>query len=200
MREQLASTANFTSWPEPPDPAWDDRAAHEAASDRNGHDGPERRHDAAVADITSAMADSRRISFVVGGLLTANITGAAIAVSAFLGHGHQAASWAAVLLVPVMLSWLVAAISMITGEAAIASSLGELRRVTGAPVDLSAPWISLGVRPMAKDGIDWDHVVMLIAAANRYHARARLALSWAVITTVGFFLWLVLSLVIGAVS
>lgn len=134
-----------------------------------------------------------------GGLLTADVTGAAIAVSALLSHGYVVSLWAAGLLVPVILSWLITAMLMTLGERSVAGALGELRRVTGAPVDLSAPWRSPGVTPLADWDREWDYIVLLIAAANLHHARSRLALSWAVITTAGFLLWLALSLAIGAV-
>jgi hypothetical protein len=192
MRDHLVSTANFASWPEP---RWDNEEDNEPPPD-----GQERGRAAAAAKITSAMSDSRRLFLISGGLLTADVTGAAVAVSAFLSHGHSVALWAAGLLVPVILSWFIAALLMTLGEQAVAGSLGELRRVTGAPVDLSAPWRSLGVTPMAESDISWEHIVLLIGAATLHHARSRLALRWAIITTVGFLLWLVLSLAMAAVS
>jgi hypothetical protein len=192
MRDHLVSTANFASWPEP---RWDNEEDNEPPPD-----GQERGRAAAAAKITSAMSDSRRLFLISGGLLTADVTGAAVAVSAFLSHGHSVALWAAGLLVPVILSWFIAALLMTLGEQAVAGSLGELRRVTGAPVDLSAPWRSLGVTPMAESDIAWEHIVLLIGAATLHHARSRLALSWAIITTVGFMLWLALSLAMAAVS
>ncbi|HEX6452654.1 MAG TPA: hypothetical protein VF060_24740 [Trebonia sp.] len=146
------------------------------------------------------MSDSRRLFLVSGGLLTADVTGAAVAVSALLSHGHDVALWAAALLLPVILSWFIAALLMALGEQAVASSLGELRRVSGAPVDPSAPWRSMGVTPMADPDIAWEHIVLLIGTATLHHARSRLALRWAIITTVGFFLWLTLSLAIAAAS
>jgi hypothetical protein len=192
MRDHLVSTANFASWPEP---RWDNEEDNEPPPD-----GQERGRAAAAAKITSTMSDSRRLFLISGGLLTADVTGAAVAVSAFLSHGHSVALWAAGLLVPVILSWFIAALLMTLGEQAVAGSLGELRRVTGAPVDLSAPWRSLGVTPMADSDISWEHIVLLIGAATLHHARSRLALRWAIITTVGFLLWLVLSLAMAAVS
>jgi hypothetical protein len=191
MRDHLVSTANFASWSEPP---WDN-AENNEPSDSQG-----RCRAAAASEIISAMSDSRRLSLVSGGLLTADVTGAAVAVSAFLSHGHDVALWAAVLLVPVILSWFIAALLMALGEQAVAGSLGELRRVSGAPVDPSAPWRSLGVAPMADPDIAWEHIVLLIGTATLHHARSRLALRWAIITTVGFFLWLTLSLAIAAAS
>jgi len=190
MSEHLASTANFTSWPE--------LSSDDEENDEPGH-GQGRGRAAAVAEITAVMSDTRRLFLISGGLLTADVTGAAIAVSALLSHGHVVSLWAAGLLVPVILSWLTAALLMTLGEQSVAGALGELRRATGAPVDLSAPWQSLVVTPMADLGREWDHVVLLIGAANLHHARSRLALSWAVVTTAGFLLWLALSLAIGAV-
>lgn len=192
MRDHLVSTANFASWPEP---RWDNEEDNEPSPD-----GQERGRAAAAVKITSAMSDGRRLFLISGGLLTADVTGAAVAVSAFLSHGNSLALWAAGLLVPVILSWFIAALLMTLGEQAVAGSLGELRRVTGAPVDLSAPWRSLGVTPMAQSDIAWEHIVLLIGAATLHHARSRLALHWAIITTVGFLLWLTLSLAMAAVS
>lgn len=190
MSDHLASTANFTSWPE----LHSDNEENDEPPDGEG-----RGRAAAVAEITSVMSDTRRLSLMSGGLLTADVTGAAIAVSALLSHGYVVSLWAAGLLVPVILSWLITAMLMTLGERSVAGALGELRRVTGAPVDLSAPWRSPGVTPMADWDREWDYIVLLIAAANLHHARSRLALSWAVITTAGFLLWLALSLAIGAV-
>jgi hypothetical protein len=73
-------------------------------------------------------------------------------------------------------------------------AFAQLRRATGAPVDPAAPWRPLGVRPLADSAVTFGHVVPLIAAATRQHARARLAFCAAVITTAVFLLWMVLSL------
>jgi hypothetical protein len=48
--------------------------------------------------------------------------------------------------------------------------------------------------------VTWDFVVPLIAATRRQHARARLALSAAVLTTAAFLLWMMLSLAVAALT
>jgi hypothetical protein len=104
------------------------------------------------------------------------------------------------LLVLVMVSWLRTSLLVVLAERPVAGALGELRRVTGAPVDPSAPWLPLGVRPIPASDLGWDHVVPLIAATNLRHARARLAFSWAVITTTGFCVWMALSFAMAALA
>lgn len=154
----------------------------------------------AVTDIISAIGDMRRLMIVSGGMLAADIAGAAVAVPALFRHGDGAGLICSGLLAPVMLSWLIAVLFTILAERPFAVALGDLRCVAGAPVDPSAPWRPLGMRPVADWHIVSEHVVPLIGAATVQHSRARLALAWAAITTVGFMLWVVLSFGVAAAS
>lgn len=153
----------------------------------------------AIAEITQVMGDTRRLASVAGALLAAGMAGAAIVVSALLRHGHAVAWTCAALLVPVVLGWLAAALMLVLTEQPAAIMLGELRRGTGAPADLSAPWRPVGVRPLSDADAQWERVVSLIGAATLAHARARRALTAAIVATAGFGLWAVLSLAIAAV-
>jgi len=152
---------------------------------------------AAIARITSIMGDTRSLILTSGGLLAADVAGAVALMAALLGREDVSAVSSLGLLVLVTLGWLRTAVLIVLAERPVADAFGELRRATGAQVDLSAPWVSVGVTPMAASDLEWAHVVPLIAAANLRHARARLALSWAVITTAGLCVWMMLSFAIA---
>jgi hypothetical protein len=182
MHERLSSPPEPGTWPEAKG------RGHTLAEDRVCD------HTAAITDVISATGDTRRLIHLSTGLLAAVLVGAATVASALLGRGQALALGSVGLLMPVILSWLVTAVLVLLAEGPVTSAFGELRRATGAPVDPSAPWSPLGVRPLADSEVTWSHVVPLIAAATRQHARARLALSAAVITTAVFLLWMALSL------
>jgi hypothetical protein len=148
----------------------------------------------ATANVISVIGDTRRLVLISGGLLAGDLVGAGSVSSALLTRGHVVALVSVSLLLPVALSWLVTAVVVILAERPVAGGLGELRRATGAPVDLSAPWVPLGVRPLAALDLDWSHFARLIAAADRQHSRARRALSASVLTTAAFFLWMTVAL------
>lgn len=159
-------------------------------------DGAARSCAAAIIKITSVMCDTRRLIFTSAWMLTAALAGAAAMVTTLLGHGKIVVLGSSLaLLVPVVLSWLVTAVFLILAERPVADAFGELRREIGAPVDLTAPWAPLGVIPLDASDLQWDHVVPLIAAATLQYSRARLVLSWSVITTAGFLTWMVLVIV-----
>jgi hypothetical protein len=136
---------------------------------------------------------------VSGGLLAADIGGAAVPVAELLRHRDAIALGSVGLLVPVLLCWLVTTALVIRAERPVADALGWLRWATGARVDPSAPWVPLGVRPLPDSVLEWPHVEPLIAAAVIRHARARLALRAAIVTSAGLLLWMVFSLAFAAV-
>lgn len=188
MREWLSLPAEPAAWPETPGSG--SARADEATSDLT----------AAITDVISVTSDTRRLIYLCAGLLAAVLVGAATVASALLGRGHVLALGLVALLTPVILSWLVSAVLVLLAEGPVTSAFAELRRATGAPVDPSAPWSPLGVRPLADPEVTWGHVVPLIAAAARQHGRARLALSSVVITTAIFLLWMALSLAAAALA
>jgi hypothetical protein len=186
MHEYLSSPAQPAIWPVLPalnSPLGPVPAADPAA--------------ARTADITrliSVAGDTRRLGFASAGLLAAVLVGTAAVGSALAARGHVLAVGSVAILLPVAVSWLVTAVLVLTAEHPLTAALGELRHATGASVDPSAPWAPVGVRPLADAEVTWGHVVPLIGAANRQHARARLALGAAVFTTAAFALWMTVSL------
>lgn len=154
----------------------------------------------AVAEITLTMSNARRNFLISGGLLAADIAGAAVTISSLLSHGRGVTMGTAGLLMPVIGGWLITALFIILAEQPVAGSISEVRWVTGAPVDLSAPWQPLGARPVAESEIGWEHVVTLIGAASCHYVRSRAALFWAIGTSAGFLLWMGLSLGIATVA
>jgi hypothetical protein len=187
MREHLRTVSGPGPWPGLP---------HEGsapASDQEPSD------PAAVPAITAAISDTRWLVLISGALLVADIAGASVTTAELLGRQSAVAVGSIVLLVPVLAGWLAAAALLIHAERPVVGALGELRRATGARVEPSAPWRSVGVRPLPACDLEWAHVVPLIAAATIQHARARLALCLAIITTAGLLLWMVLSLAIASV-
>ncbi len=155
---------------------------------------------AALAGVVTVTGNTRRLTHISAGLLAAVLVGAATVTSALALRGRPLEIGAAGLLVPVILSWLAAAILLAVSESPVSRTLGQLRWSTGAPVDPSAPWSRLGAYPPADAEVTWDYVVALIAAATRQHARARLALYAVVVTTALFLLWMTLSLAAVALA
>lgn len=153
-----------------------------------------------IAEAISAAADTRHLTLISGGLLTADVTGAAIAEYALLGHGHMVTWVSAALLVPAALAWVSAAARVVMAEQPVAGALSELRRETGAPIEPSAPWHSRGFRQLCDEEIEHRHVAPLIGASAIRHDRARTALSAAIIATGAFLLWAVLSISLTAVT
>jgi hypothetical protein len=187
MQEELPPRGPGT-WPAP------------AASHVRPLDGESQDCAAAVAQITSVTSETRWITLVAGGLLAADLIAASVMMAAMFGRDHVYALATVGLLALVGLSWLRTSVLMVMAEWPVAAALGELRRVTGAPVDLSAPWVPFGVRPMEASEVDWHHALPLIGAATLRHTRARLALSWAVITTIGLCVWMFLPFAIAAMG
>jgi hypothetical protein len=153
-----------------------------------------------IAEFISAIGDTRWLFLISGALLAADIFGGAAATMAVMLGRHGAVVVGTVgLLIPVALSWLVAAALLLWAERSVADAIGELRWVTGAPLDLAAPPSPRGVDPAPEADLAWSYVVRLIGAVAIRHGRARLALCAAILATAGFFAWAVLSLAIAAV-
>jgi hypothetical protein len=182
MHEQLASPPEPSAWP------GTSRRDRGLAGDQL-YGCP-----AAITDVIAAVGDARRLLLISGGLLVGDLVGTSSVVSALLGRGHAPSLASLCLLLPVLLSWLGTAAMLLRAERPVTCALGELRRATGAPVDLSAPWVPLGARPLAGSELDRSHVALLIGAANCQHTRARLALCASVLTTAAFFLWMPIAL------
>lgn len=153
-----------------------------------------------ISDVITVTGDTRRLTYISAGLLAAVLMGAAIVGAALLLRGQPLAMGSLGLLMPVLVAWLVTAALVLFSEGPLTSAFAELRRATGAPVDPSAPWAPLGVEPLADPEVTRDCIVPLIAATRRQHARARVALSAAVLTTAAFLLWMMLSLAVAALT
>lgn len=182
MREWLSSSSESGAWPGTPG---NDRAL---VGNRSCDHTPD------VADVIAVTGDTRRLIHLSTGLLAAVLVGAATVAAALLSRGQTLTLGSVGLLIPVILSWLVTAVLVLLAEGPVTSALAELRLKTGAPVDPSAPWSPLGVRPLTDSEVTWGYVVPLIAAATHQHARTRLALGAAVITTAVFLFWMAFSL------
>jgi hypothetical protein len=153
---------------------------------------------AVIAESISAIGDTRGLFLVTGGLLAADVAGGAVTMALLLGRGGTVALVTIGLLIPAALAWLAAAVLLLWAERPVADAVGELRWVTGAPVDLAAPGRPLGLCPPPADDLRWSYVVRLIGAVAIRHGRARLSLCAAILTTAGFLAWMMLSLTIVA--
>jgi hypothetical protein len=154
---------------------------------------------AAVSKVIEVTGDARRLTLCSVGLLAADLIGAAAVVSASLARGYVLALGSVGLLLPAIAGWLVTAALVLLSERPVFYAFDHLRWETGAPVDPAAPWSPLGVLPLADSVFAWDHVAPLIAATTVRQARARRALTSAIITTVGIFFWIALSLAITTI-
>jgi hypothetical protein len=188
---------NYTAYisdPEPrPETPYDDEGGSPPVTQRRWEPA------VALARIISLLSDTRRLILVTGALLAASVVAVGIVSSVLLGRGIGFSLGSVGLLLPVLLTWMVSAVLLVQTESPVADVLGEVRRVTGAPVEPSAPWRSLGVRPMGEPDAEWDPV-QFIGIVNFQHSRARLALFWAVIATAGCLAWTVFMLAVAAVS
>jgi hypothetical protein len=185
MHEWLSPPAEPLTWPELPERVSGDPG--QPADDPAGRV-------AAIAEVIAVAGDTRRLSYVCAGLLAAVLVGIAVVGSALAVSGRALALGSVVLLLPVLASWLATALLVLLSEGPVSRALGQLRHVTGAPVDLTAPWTPVGVDPLPDAEVSWYHLVSLIGAATRQHTRARVALSAALLTTVAFLAWMALSL------
>ena len=157
-------------------------------------------HLSALSGVVTVTGYTRRLTHIGAGLLGAVLVGAATVTSALAVRGQPLTIGASGLLLPVVLSWLTAAVLLAVSESPVSRALGELRWMTGAPVDPSAPWSPLATCPPPNAEITWDYMMALIAAATRQHARARLALSASIVTAAAFLLWTAVSLVAVTVA
>jgi hypothetical protein len=155
---------------------------------------------AAVADVIAVTGDTRKLTHTSAGLLAAVLFGTAVVAAAIVLRGQPLDYGSLGLLMPVIGSWLAAAALVLFSEGPVTSAFAGLRHATGAPVDPSAPWAPLGVRPLADSEVTWDYVVPLIAATRRRHNRARFALSVAIFTAAAFQLWMLLALTAVALT
>jgi hypothetical protein len=187
MYEYPSGQAGAVTWPAPP--GQERIVAGNSAFDRT-----------AVAEVIAITGDTRRLTHISGGLLGVVLAGAATVGAALLVRGQLPALGTLGLLIPVVMSWLVTAALVLNSEGPVASAFAELRRATGAPIDPSAPWVPIGVHPLADAEVTWDYIVPLIAATRRQRERACRALSAAILTTAAFLLWLVLSLTVAAIT
>lgn len=81
---------------------------------------------AAITETTAVLASTRQLTLVSGGLLNADVAGAVVAESALLAHGNGVTWSASALLLPVILSWMAAAIFLVLAERPPAAAPGEL--------------------------------------------------------------------------
>ena len=113
MREHRATTSGPAPWPGVPHagsaPAW----------------GQARSHSTAIAEITVAIGSTRWLFLISGGLLAADIAGAVAVAAALLGHPGAVTVATVGLLMPVALSWLVAAALLLRAQQPVTDALGE---------------------------------------------------------------------------
>jgi hypothetical protein len=187
MHEYLSNQAKPGTWPVP-------RKQELILADSPAFDR------GAVAEVIAITGDTRRLTHISGVLLGAVLVGAATATAALLVRGQPLAIGTVGLLIPVIVGWLVTAGLVLCSDGPVTSAFSELRRATGAPVDPSAPWAPLGLRPLADVEMTWDYIVPLIAATRRQRERTHRALGAAVLTTAAFLVWMVLSLTMAALT
>ena len=145
-----------------------------------------------------AVGSTPWLFLISGGLLAADAAGA-VAAASLLGRAGAVAVGTVGLLMPVALGWLAAAALLLWAQRPVDDALGELRWLTGAPVDLSLRRPPPGVpRPLLPE-MEWPHLVRLIGAVVVRQRRVRLALSAAILTTAGILAWTVVSLTIAAI-
>jgi hypothetical protein len=156
---------------------------------------------AAIGEMTSLLVDTRGCLWLSGGLLAAGALGLALAVATWPApHVTGYARLCCLGLLPVMLSWVRAAILLVLAGRPVADVLSELRWRTGAPVDPSAPWVRWGTGGTARAQLGWDQARALISAAYLGRSRAQLAIGWAVVAVGGLCVWTAATLAIAVLA
>lgn len=151
-----------------------------------------------TGELAVLLGDTRACMLFSGSLLGAALIEMTIVLAARpLSRLTGAAGlYCGCLLAVVMISWLWAAALVALAEVPAARALGELRRKSGAPVDLSVPWVTFGHRLMTVSELGPEDMLVLIGAVTRRHARACLAARWAIAAATGFFAWSALFLTV----
>jgi hypothetical protein len=94
--------------------------------------------------------------------------------------------------------WATAATLLALAFSLVTDALGELRRRTGARVQVSAPWASFVARGTALAELAPEETQEFIAMAALTYARAQLALRWAIMMAGCFCAWTVAMFGVGA--
>ena len=144
----------------------------------------------ALADMGELLHDGRAGMLVCGVTIAAVTLGFALEEPQLARALHAgAAVVCVVLLIALAASVVRTATLMIAAGSPLVDELGELRRRTGAPVDLSAPWIAAGGSAGPFPASGWEHVRVVLAAAHVRSVRIHRALIWASISAGCFFVW-----------
>ena len=93
------------------------------------------------------------------------------------------------LLAVVALCVIRTAILMIVAGRPLMDQLGELRRLTGAPVDPKVPWTPMRRLPVMSPRAVGERAQAVLAAAHFRNSRIHLALTWATFAIVCFCAW-----------
>jgi hypothetical protein len=145
------------------------------------------------------LGDARTCLLVTGGLLAAGVIGFGIALEAWLSSRDLTLDCVCCLgSVMMIVCWVTAATFLAFAFSLVADALGELRRRTGARVQVSAPWASFVARGAALGNLAPEETQEFIAMATLSYSRAQLALRWAIMMAGCFCAWTVAMFGVGA--
>lgn len=163
--------------------------------------GPAADHTASSDVMTRLLEDTRNGTRLAGALLTATAIGVAVTGTAWPPRLQAGATVCGlVLLAPVLLTWIRAVVLLALAERPVTSSLAELRRHAGAPVQPAAPWIPGGIGRATAFNLDRRHAQALIAAASLRQARTQHALRWAMLAAGGCCVWTAVVLALSSLG
>jgi hypothetical protein len=155
--------------------------------------------DDTLRDLAELLRDARPGMLVSGVTVAAVTVGVAIETVAVPINLHAGVGTVVCLglLAVLALSVIRTAVLMIVAGRPLMDQLGELRRLTGAPVDPTVPWTPVGRPSVTPRAVLQDRARAVLAAAHFRNVRIQLALTWATIAIICFCAW-TLSLLIVA--
>ena len=155
--------------------------------------------DDTLRDLAELLRDARPGMLVSGVTVAAVTVGVAIEAVAVPVNLHAGVGTVVCLglLAVLALSVIRTAVLMIVAGRPLMDQLGELRRLTGAPVDPTVPWTPVGRLTATPRAVLQDRARAVLAAAHFRNVRIQLALTWATIAIICFCAW-TLSLLILA--
>jgi hypothetical protein len=150
-------------------------------------------------EMTFTLGDARSSLLVTGGLLAAGVIGFGIAIEAWPPSRDVTLDCLCCLgSVLMAVCWITAAMLLALAFSLVTDALGELRRRTGARVQVSAPWASFVARGTALTDLDPEETQKFIATVAFSYARAQLALRWAIMMASCFCAWTAAMFSVGA--
>jgi hypothetical protein len=149
-----------------------------------------------LGEAVESVGDAEASRRIAGGVLAAVAIGAGVGIATLRVPLHASAGTGIYLslLALVIMSLLGSAATLALSRRPVDDALEELRRLAGAPVDLSVPWTPIQAPRFVSEDQARD---LLFPAVSLRNMRVRRALIWAGVTFAGFFVWAAAAVVVA---